>query len=222
MNNLATRLEREEDNRWLARTVNVPFIYAFEKDTRAVLLFGKAFESALGAFFQRQDSSEVWFREWSRCRDAALHYSKGDSWDHMLQQGIQLLDRFCQDERMRVRQPQRNLQIKLVRSLSPQNEFVAYVDAIGYLDGTRCVLEWKTTSSRYPEEPEGLLALDPQLVCYSWMTLVLYRTRTLGRMRGNECLPRAFDKAIRTKPLAFAADAGLWGLNVGGRGTRLR
>jgi hypothetical protein len=31
-------------------------------------------------------------------------------------------------------------------------------------------LEWKTSSSRYPEEPEGLLALDPQLVCYSWIT----------------------------------------------------
>ena len=36
----------------------------------------------------------------------------------------------------------------------------------------------------------------------------------------------AFDKAVRTKPLAFAADAvGLWGLNVaqeggGGRGSR--
>src|SRR4029077_12579213 len=24
--------------------------------------------------------------------------------------------------------------------------------------------------SRYPEEPDGLLALDPQLVCYSWIT----------------------------------------------------
>ena len=25
-------------------------------------------------------------------------------------------------------------------------------------------------SSRYPEEPDGLLSLDPQLVCYSWVT----------------------------------------------------
>ena len=50
------------------------------------------------------------------------------------------------------------------------NDFVAYVDAIGKLDGTRCLLEWKTSSSRYPEEPDGLLSLDPQLVCYSWMT----------------------------------------------------
>ena len=62
---------------------------------------------------------------------------------------IQLLERFCQDERVRIRRPQRHLQIKLVRSLSPGNEFVAYVDGIGYLDGTRCVLEWKTTSTRY-------------------------------------------------------------------------
>jgi hypothetical protein len=32
------------------------------------------------------------------------------------------------------------------------------------------LLEWKTTTARYPEEPEGLLALDPQLICYSWMS----------------------------------------------------
>jgi hypothetical protein len=24
--------------------------------------------------------------------------------------------------------------------------------------------------SRYPEEPEGLLSLDPQLICYSWIS----------------------------------------------------
>lgn len=47
---------------------------------------------------------------------------------------------------------------------------MAYIDAIGQLDGTRCLLEWKTTSCRYPEEPEGLINLDPQLVCYSWIT----------------------------------------------------
>jgi hypothetical protein len=28
-----------------------------------------------------------------------------------------------------------------------------------------CLIEWKTASSRYPEEPQGLLMLDPQLVC---------------------------------------------------------
>ena len=46
--------------------------------------------------------------------------------------------------------------------------------------------EWKTSSARYPEEPEGIAALDPQLVCYSWMTgindvaqVVFVRKRTV-------------------------------------------
>jgi hypothetical protein len=50
------------------------------------------------------------------------------------------------------------------------SEFVAYVDALGELDGTSCVIDWKTITSRYSEEPEGLLALDPQLICDSWMS----------------------------------------------------
>src|SRR5207248_8112074 len=83
---------------------------------------------------------------------------------------VPLLERFAQEDRIRIRQPRRNLQIKFLRPLSPGNEFVAYVDAIGRLDGRACLLEWKTTSSRYSEQPEGLLALDPQLLCYSWIT----------------------------------------------------
>jgi hypothetical protein len=81
-----------------------------------------------------------------------------------------LLTRFCQDDRVQVCQPQRNLQIKLTRHLSEKNDFVAYIDAIGTLDGQPCLLEWKTSSTRYAEEPEGLLSLDPQLICYSWIT----------------------------------------------------
>jgi hypothetical protein len=90
--------------------------------------------------------------------------------DTSSQQGISLLERFCQDDRVRICQPRKNTQIKFVRPLKTGNDFVAYVDAIGQLDGRGCLLEWKTTSSRYPPEPEGLLALDPQLVCYSWIT----------------------------------------------------
>ena len=141
-----------------------------EKDTRAAMLFGRAFEQAVGAYFQRQDAAAVLYREWSTHRESGLHYSERDSWDRMLQSGVQLLDRFAQDDRIRIRQPRRNLQVKYTTPLAGQNDFVAYVDAIGELDGTRCLLEWKTTASRYPEEPAGLLALDPQLVCYSWVT----------------------------------------------------
>ena len=41
---------------------------------------------------------------------------------------------------------------------------------MGELDGKHCLIDWKTTTSRYSEEPEGLLSLDPQLICYSWIS----------------------------------------------------
>src|SRR5882762_11721801 len=129
-----------------------------------------SFEQAVGAYFHRQDAAAVLYRECSTHRESCLHYSERDNWDRMLQSGVQLLDRFAQDDRVRIRQPRRHLQVKYTTPLAGQNDFVAYVDAIGELDGARCLLEWKTTASRYPEEPTGLLALDPQLVCYSWGT----------------------------------------------------
>jgi hypothetical protein len=141
-----------------------------EKDTRAAMLFSRAFEQDLAAFFRREDPAAALFREWTPSQELSLQYSHRDSWDRMLQQGIQLLERFAQDDRIRIRQPHRDQQVKLFRKISDTSNFVAYVDAIGKLDESRCLLEWKTTSSRYPEQPDGLLALDPQLVCYSWIT----------------------------------------------------
>src|SRR5437660_2689892 len=141
-----------------------------EKDTRAAMLFGRAFEQALSAYFLRDDPGAVLFREWAAYKNSKLEYSNGTTWDRMLQQGIQLLERFAQDDRVRIRHSRKNLQVKFTRPLPQANDFVAYIDAIGHLDGVRCLLEWKTTSSRYSEEPDGLLILDPQLVCYSWIT----------------------------------------------------
>src|SRR6185437_6749617 len=77
---------------------------------------------------------------------------------------------FVQEDRIRVSQPLRDLQMKIIRSLPNANEFIAYVDAIGEIDGRPYLIDWKTTTSRYVDEPEGLWALDPQLICYSWMS----------------------------------------------------
>lgn len=48
------------------------------------------------------------------------------------------------------------------------------------------MLEWKTAFARYPEEPAGSAALDPQLICYSGITgveavahVVFVRKRTV-------------------------------------------
>ena len=141
-----------------------------EKDTRASMIFGRCFEKALAAYFCREDPAAVLFQEWGAYRDAVLDYAKGDSWDKLVHQGVHLLQVFAQHDRIRIRFPKKNLQLKRMRSLPNGNEFVSYLDAIGEIDGKRHLIDWKTTTSRYPGEPEGLLALDPQLLCYSWVS----------------------------------------------------
>ncbi len=141
-----------------------------EKDRRAAMLFGRAFEQAIAALFRREDPAAVLFEQWAACKNTNLCYSGNDTWDRMLQQGVQLLERFVQDGRVHVRRPKTSQQVQFTRKVGSGNSFVAYVDAIGELDGTPCMLEWKTTSARYTEEPQGIAGLDPQLVCYSWMT----------------------------------------------------
>jgi hypothetical protein len=50
-----------------------------EKDTRAAMLFGRAFEQALAACFLREDPAATLFREWSACQNPELHFSKNDT-----------------------------------------------------------------------------------------------------------------------------------------------
>ena len=141
-----------------------------EKETRAAMAFGRCFEKAVAAYFHHDDCTAVLFKEWGVFRDTAFEYKKGETWDRLVHQGVHLLERFVQDDRVKIHRSENDLQVKLVRSLPEDNEFVAYIDALGDLDGKRCLIDWKTTTSRYPEEPEGLLSLDPQLICYSWIS----------------------------------------------------
>jgi hypothetical protein len=134
-----------------------------ERDTRAAMIFGRCFENALSAYFRREDCTAALFKEWLAFRDISLDYGKGDSWDRMVHQGVHLLEMFSRDDRVRIQRPADELQIKIIRSLPGGNEFVAYIDAVGEIDGKRHLIDWKTTTSRYPDDPEGLLALDPQL-----------------------------------------------------------
>ena len=146
---------------------------------------GRAFEQAMAALFRHEDAAAKLFEQWAACKDMPLVYPARDTWDSMFQQGVQLIERFVQDGRVQISRPAQQ-QIQFSRALSDGNSFVAFIDAIGELDGTPCVLEWKTASARYPEEPVGIAALDPQLICYSWMTgidtvaqVVFVRKRTV-------------------------------------------
>ncbi len=141
-----------------------------EREDRAAMLFGRAFEKALGAHFMKRDAAHVLTEEWTAVREQGIAYSAGDSWNEMLEQGHNLLEQFAREGRVRISEPQKNLQVKILRRLDERNDFVGFADAIGRLDGRRCLLDWKTSGSCYPVQPESLVALDPQLICYSWLT----------------------------------------------------
>ena len=55
-----------------------------EKETRAALVFGRCFETALGAYFREEDCGARLFREWGAYRDTAFDYKKGETWDRLL------------------------------------------------------------------------------------------------------------------------------------------
>ena len=54
-----------------------------EKDTRAAMLFGRAFEQAVAALFRREDPAAVLFEKWGMCKDMGLTYSGNDTWDRI-------------------------------------------------------------------------------------------------------------------------------------------
>jgi hypothetical protein len=49
---------------------------------------------------REEDCGPALFREWTTYRDTAFDYKKGETWDRLLHQGIHLLERFAQDNRV--------------------------------------------------------------------------------------------------------------------------
>ena len=66
--------------------------------------------------------------------------------------------------------PKRNMQVKMMRSLPNGNDFVAYIDAIGKLDGTRWSLGVEDDQSPATRKGPRVDWPDPQLICYSWIS----------------------------------------------------
>ena len=58
-----------------------------------------------------------WREEWDAYRDAPFEFRKGESWDRLFHQGVHLLETFARDNRVRIRGPKQNLQIKMPRAL---------------------------------------------------------------------------------------------------------
>jgi hypothetical protein len=140
-----------------------------EREGKASLIFGRIFQSAVEAQFLVEDSVAFFNERWTQVKEAGLEYSNGDSWEEMLDQGQQLLEQFRRDQRVQIEEGRTDFQVRIRRPLPmSQLHFLAYIDALGWVDGIHCLIEWKTSTQAYPESMPRVLELDPQLVCYSW------------------------------------------------------
>jgi len=68
-----------------------------EKDNRPALLFGRCFEQALAAFFVERTAVRCCSMNGANTRTLSLNIPRGDSWERMFRQGIQLPERLAQD-----------------------------------------------------------------------------------------------------------------------------
>ena len=98
-----------------------------EKKDKASMIFGRCFENALSVYFAREDPTAAFFQEWRKHQHGSLTYAKNDSWDRLYHQGIHLLERFGQNDRVQIPRSKQNLQVKLPRSLPCGGDFVSYI-----------------------------------------------------------------------------------------------
>jgi hypothetical protein len=138
-------------------------------DNSASLVFGRCFEAALTALFKREDAASALFQAWQEQRHCELVFPRGETWDQMFHRGVTLLERFAQDHKIEIADPEVDLQVPLQRFLG-SHEVHGFADAIGLFRGERALIDWKTTSARYADEVPELVRLDPQLICYSWLS----------------------------------------------------
>jgi CRISPR/Cas system-associated exonuclease Cas4 (RecB family) len=138
-------------------------------ENSASLLFGRSFETALAALFRKEDAAAALFEAWEEHRTGELSYPKGETWDQMFHRGVMLLERLTQDDKITIADPEADLQVPLHKSLG-SHEVQGFADAIGSFKGERALIDWKTTSARYADELPELIRLDPQLICYSWLS----------------------------------------------------
>jgi hypothetical protein len=140
-----------------------------ERDDKASLVFGRVFQMAVESQFLVSNSVRFFTEHWQKVKDLSLEYASGDSWEKMFEQGKTLLQLFQQHQRVQIEDGRTDFQVKFRRPLSlSQRHFLAYLDALGYVDGISCLIEWKTSTQCYPSSLPRMIELDPQLVCYSW------------------------------------------------------
>ncbi len=140
-----------------------------KKKPGAAMVFGRCFEKALGAYFSQEDSAAVLFKEWELTAMLGLNTAKespgikSSTKESIYSKHLHgIVASGFTDHR-------RTFKSKCCGYCRAEVSSFPILMPSG-IDDQHCLIDWKTTTSRYTSEPEGLLSLDPQLICYSWIS----------------------------------------------------
>lgn len=76
---------------------------------------------------------------------------------------MHLLERFPQENRVRIPNPRRDLQPKIARQRPNGNEFLPYIDATSERDSTGCLTDWKNNDKPLSRRPCGIAIARPTI-----------------------------------------------------------
>jgi hypothetical protein len=147
------------------------------KEDKASMRFGTALESAIQYFHSNElrpgATAEEFIRLWTKVREIPnlVYTDKEGSWEAMLQMGTEMAKLYeVKLPNLPIRNPK--FQLNYRKPLYPGTyldglEVTAYVDML--VPEPALLIDIKTTGASFDTTP-GIMALDPQLRMYSWLS----------------------------------------------------
>lgn len=155
-----------------------------EKEQKAAFKFGDCIEQSIRFFHESGlragSSGDEFTRLWLKHQDnkELVYTDKEGSWEAMHQMGIEMLALYeIRLPSLPIYKP--TFQVKYQKEVFPGSElsgidFVAYVDMeVRRPESELLLLDIKTSSNELDESIPNLLALDPQLLSYGWVSGIL-------------------------------------------------
>ena len=131
----------------------------------ASLVFGTVMHVAIADLFRTgEDPVEHFRRDWQTLKDVQLRYKHRESWEAFNAKGVQLLQKFVDEEAPKIRQVLGVEQKFDLRATMLDSPFIGSIDLVAEMNDRTTVIDFKTAGSDYDDHEA---ALSDQLTAYA-------------------------------------------------------
>lgn len=134
------------------------------KHPSAAMAFGQVVHGALAALFQNHDDPvQVFLDAWKEVKEAGLSYAQRESWGSLNDTGEKLLQKFLDEELPKIERIHAVEESFRLDVTSLDVPVVGIIDLVADIEGTRTVVDFKTSGSSYAEHEAQM---SDQLTAY--------------------------------------------------------